>query len=92
VQYGSRGTYVYIVDAENTARIRDIVLGPSEGDVQVVLKGLQDGDRVVLEGLDRLREGRLVIAVGPTPIKAGSVIPVATPATGKSEKSRKKDK
>lgn len=92
VQYGSRGTYVYIVDAENTARIRDIVLGPSEGDVQVVVKGLQEGERVVLEGLDRLREGRPVIAVGDTPVKAGSVAPVAAQGAGKGEKSRKKSK
>lgn len=61
VQFGSRGTYVYVVDAENKAQIRDVVLGPSEGSLQAITKGLVSGDQVVLEGLDRLREGRGVV-------------------------------
>ena len=31
VQYGSRGTYVYLVNAEGKATVRDIVLGPADG-------------------------------------------------------------
>lgn len=61
VQFGSRGTYVYIVDSNNKAVIRDIVLGPTDGAQQAVTRGLQPGDAVVLEGLDRLREGRGVV-------------------------------
>lgn len=61
VQFGSRGTYVYIVDENKKAQIRDIVLGPVEASQQAVLKGLKVGDAVVLEGLDRLREGRGVV-------------------------------
>jgi multidrug efflux system membrane fusion protein len=41
--------------------VRDLVLGPADGRAPVVTKGLQAGDKVVLEGLDRLREGRSVI-------------------------------
>ena len=69
VQFGSRGTYVYVVTAENKATIRDVVLGPSEGQVQVVTQGLQTGDVVVLEGLDRLREGRVVMVLSDDPAK-----------------------
>jgi multidrug efflux system membrane fusion protein len=61
VQFGSRGTYVYIVDDQKKARVRDIVLGPADGVQQAVTKGLQPGDAVVLEGLDRLREGYSVV-------------------------------
>jgi multidrug efflux system membrane fusion protein len=63
VQFGSRGTYVFVVGPENTVTARDIVLGPAEGTNQAVASGLAAGDKVVLEGLDRLREGRKVLLV-----------------------------
>lgn len=81
VQYGSRGTYVYIVNEESKAIIRDVVLGSSDGTWQAVTKGVGAGDQVVLEGLDRLREGRPVqivndgsapAAASPVPSSAGS--------------------
>ena len=71
VQFGSRGTYVYVIDSANKASIRDLVLGPSDGTQQAVAKGLKAGDAVVLEGLDRLREGRTVIIVNE-PLAAGT--------------------
>jgi membrane fusion protein, multidrug efflux system len=70
VQFGSRGTYVYTVVDGNKSTIRDIVLGPSDGTNQAVTKGLSVGDQVVLEGLDRLREGRKVVVV-----KDGAIVP-----------------
>ena len=70
VQFGSRGTYVYVIDEKKKAVVRDLVLGPTEGAQQVVTKGLQAGDLVVLEGLDRLREGRGVVLV-KDPLSAG---------------------
>ncbi|MEO6002240.1 MAG: MdtA/MuxA family multidrug efflux RND transporter periplasmic adaptor subunit [Opitutus sp.] len=70
VQFGSRGTYVYVIDAENKANVRDLVLGPTDGTLQAVTKGLKAGEAVVLEGLDRLREGRTVIIANDPP--AGS--------------------
>ncbi len=69
VQFGSRGTYVYVVAAENKASVRDVVLGPSEGTMQSITQGLQAGDLVILEGLDRLREGRVVSVVSDDPAK-----------------------
>jgi multidrug efflux system membrane fusion protein len=63
VQFGSRGTYVYVIDADKKAKIRDVVLGPADGEQQAVSKGLKAGEAVVLEGLDRLREGRKVLIV-----------------------------
>ncbi|MDP3070956.1 MAG: MdtA/MuxA family multidrug efflux RND transporter periplasmic adaptor subunit [Opitutaceae bacterium] len=70
VQFGSRGNYVYIVGPENKAAVRDVVLGPSEGQVQAITQGLAPGDLVVLEGLDRLREGRVVQVLADEPAKA----------------------
>ena len=69
VQFGSRGNYVYIVGAENKAAVREVGLGPSENQVQVITKGLALGDVVILEGLDRLREGRVVTVLAEDPNK-----------------------
>jgi multidrug efflux system membrane fusion protein len=68
VQFGSRGTYVYVVDADKKAHVRDVVLGPLDGTLQAVTKGLNPGDAVVLEGLDRLRDGRGVVVVNDAPV------------------------
>lgn len=63
VQFGSQGTYVYVIDAEDTASVRPVVLGAtSDGRVEVI-EGLADGERVVLEGIDRLRDGAKVEVV-----------------------------
>ena len=70
VQFGSRGTYVFVVNDKNIANIRDIVLGSTDGAQQAVTKGLQPGEAVVLEGLDRLRDGSGVVL--------GSDLPAAT--------------
>ncbi|MGY1408275.1 MULTISPECIES: MdtA/MuxA family multidrug efflux RND transporter periplasmic adaptor subunit [unclassified Luteimonas] len=63
VQFGNQGTYVYLVNDDDTASVRPVVLGAgSEGRV-AVLEGLEAGDRVVLEGIDRLSEGAKVEVV-----------------------------
>lgn len=69
VQYGSKGTYVYVVNDKNKSTIRPVVLGATDGVLQSVTEGLAPGDAVVLEGLDRLREGKSVVVVkGESPV------------------------
>ena len=63
VQFGSKGTYVYVVNGKNQSTIRPVVLGATDGVLQSVTEGLAPGDPVVLEGLDRLREGKSVVVV-----------------------------
>ncbi|HEX2099361.1 MAG TPA: MdtA/MuxA family multidrug efflux RND transporter periplasmic adaptor subunit [Candidatus Synoicihabitans sp.] len=71
VQFGSRGTYVYVIDGDNRAAVRELVLGVADGTQQSVVRGLNAGDAVVIEGLDRLREGRRVVLVdSPSPAPA----------------------
>jgi multidrug efflux system membrane fusion protein len=67
VQFGSRGTYVYIVNDKSKATIREVVLGAGDGTSQAIASGLAPGDAVVLEGIDRLREGRGVLVVKDPP-------------------------
>ena len=63
VQFGSRGTYVYVVNERSEAKVRDVVLGPANAMLQTITSGIQAGERVVLEGIDRLRDGRLVTLI-----------------------------
>lgn len=62
VQFGSRGTYVYVLDG-GKARIREVRTGVQAAGRLVVEDGLAPGEQVVLEGLDRLRDGSDVQAV-----------------------------
>ena len=60
VQVGSIGSFVYLVDEKNTVSIQRIVTGRVDGSRTAVVEGLQAGQRVVVEGTDRLREGGTV--------------------------------
>jgi membrane fusion protein (multidrug efflux system) len=62
-----QGRYVYVVDDDNTARRKNVTLGPREGVDWVVEDGLDEGDRVVVNGIQKLRNG---IEVDPSPVKA----------------------
>lgn len=62
-----QGVYqVGVVGADNKVAIKVVKLGPQIGDVWVVDSGLQPADKVVVDGLQRLRDG---ITVAPTPFK-----------------------
>jgi multidrug efflux system membrane fusion protein len=66
MQRGQPGTFVYLVKPDHTVSLRVIVAGPTSGDQLIVNSGLVAGDRVVLDGVDRLREGaRVILAGGP---------------------------
>ncbi|HVY14619.1 MAG TPA: MdtA/MuxA family multidrug efflux RND transporter periplasmic adaptor subunit [Rhodopila sp.] len=60
VQRGEPGTFVYVVNANDTVSVRTIKVGPIDGQYEAVTSGLQPGDRVVTEGTDRLRDGSKV--------------------------------
>jgi membrane fusion protein (multidrug efflux system) len=51
---------VYLVNAENKVEIREVELGPSKGNMQVVTSGLEGGETIILEGLQKVRSGSLV--------------------------------
>ena len=58
VQFGKNGTYVYVIKPDDTATVRPVKLGANSGSRVGVLEGLEAGERVVLEGIDRLDEGK----------------------------------
>jgi RND family efflux transporter MFP subunit len=53
-------TFVYVVDAEQRARLRPISIGASEGDRTEVLAGLRDGDVIVTDPPVSLADGARV--------------------------------
>jgi membrane fusion protein, multidrug efflux system len=57
IQRGAPGTYVYVINADNTVSVRPIKIGPTDGEKAAVDSGLAPGDRVVIDGADRLRDG-----------------------------------
>ncbi len=64
VQRGPQGTFVYVVKADQTAEMRPVTIGVTqEGRVSVV-SGLTEGELVVVDGADRLREGSRVEVKG----------------------------
>jgi multidrug efflux system membrane fusion protein len=64
VQYGAQSTYVFAIE-DNKARMREVSLGRADDDKVVVTKGLNGGELIVLEGLERLRDGRAVQIIDP---------------------------
>jgi membrane fusion protein (multidrug efflux system) len=60
VAQDQQGFFVFVLDAEQRAMRRNIRLGRSTPDTAVVEDGLNDGDRVVVEGVQRVRPGQPV--------------------------------
>ena len=82
VQRGAPGTYVYIVNADQTVSVRKVTLGPGDASRIVVTSGLSVGDVVVIDGADRLKDGakvRLPQRAGPHAPESGPGV-TATPA------------
>ncbi len=60
VQIGPSGNFVYLLNDDGTVSKRDVVSGPTDGKVTTITKGLAPGDKVVIDGVDRLRDGSKV--------------------------------
>jgi len=60
IQRGPQSTFVYVVKDDSTVDLRQVVLGPTEGDDVAIERGLSPGERVVIEGVDKLQRGMQV--------------------------------
>jgi RND family efflux transporter MFP subunit len=74
----------YIVDKENRVRERAITLGPQQGELRVVTSGILPGEQVIVNGLQRVRDGIQVTPLtaeqAPTNAAAPSSLPQPGPA------------
>jgi len=61
VQRGAPGTFVYVVNADQTVSVRIVTLGPGDATNIAVSSGLKPGDTVVVDGADKLKDGAKVL-------------------------------
>jgi multidrug efflux system membrane fusion protein len=60
IQRGAPGTFVYLLNADQTVTVKPVKLGPANGDRVAIESGLSPADRVVIDGADKLRSGAKV--------------------------------
>ncbi len=80
---------VAVIGANDVAEWRNVVAGPRSGDDWVIESGLQAGERVVVEGVQKVRSGMRVLpqpyapaTVTPTPAPLTPLVPPPTPPAG----------
>ena len=74
--------FVYVIDQDNVARLRYVTLGQLVDDLRVIKDGLSAGDRVVVNGLMRVRRGQKV-----TPDEQPSSPQASVPAAKAADKT-----
>jgi multidrug efflux system membrane fusion protein len=83
VQRGAPGTFVYLVNHDQTVKVAPVKTGPGDAENTSIISGLAAGDQVVIDGADRLRDGARVNVTNVT--NAG-----ATPETPTGEPPRRR--
>jgi multidrug efflux system membrane fusion protein len=76
--------YVVVVDAANKAAWREITLGAMAGNLRIVTSGLENGERIVVSGLQRVRPG---VVVSPQPTSMERLTAVDPRTVGTAEPS-----
>ncbi|RPD98947.1 MdtA/MuxA family multidrug efflux RND transporter periplasmic adaptor subunit [Candidatus Pantoea deserta] len=67
LQLSSDGSFVFVIGKDNTVTRKAVTAGPAFGDdQQAILKGVEPGDRLVTEGIDRLTNGSKVALADET--------------------------
>src|SRR4051812_45594999 len=79
VQRGTPGTFVYLVKADDTVGIRVVETGATDGERVAIVKGLEVGEQVVTDGVDRLRDGARIRRPSGSPPGAGPPVAAAPP-------------
>ena len=65
VQRGAQGTFVYAMQPDGSVALRTVKLGATDGDAVSVQGDLAEGEQVVTDGADRLRDGAKVEVITP---------------------------
>jgi multidrug efflux system membrane fusion protein len=60
IRHGAQGDFVFVLSADQTARLQLVKLGPSDGTRTVVTDGVKAGETVITEGADRIDDGARV--------------------------------
>jgi len=57
IQHDNQGPFVYVVNPDQTVQQRRVTIGGTEGEKVAILSNLAANESVVIEGIDRLRDG-----------------------------------
>jgi len=73
---------IAVVGADNKVSFRNVTVGPREGSLWVIEEGLKAGERVIVEGLQKVRDGAVVSpkAAPAEPAGGGAKSAEAAPA------------
>jgi membrane fusion protein (multidrug efflux system) len=83
VQQGLGRQFVYVVGAGDTVQARDVAPGPWSGSLWLIDSGLVAGDRVIVDGVQKVAPGRVVTPVPLVDSTATAAPPAAPPAPAK---------
>jgi multidrug efflux system membrane fusion protein len=78
---GAQGFYVYVVNPDNSVSTKVVKPGTVDGGWMAVEGDLQSGDKVVIDGTDRLREGAKVEVIVANAKTARGSAPSSSPNT-----------
>lgn len=65
LQRGPAGTFVYVIGSDMTVSPRPVEVESTQGELALIAKGLQEDERVVVDGQNQLRPGSRVAVRGP---------------------------
>jgi len=91
IQSGQQGSFVWVIQTDakgvTTTSIQPVKIALAEGQVTILDSGVQPGQKVVIDGADRLRPGQIVLVSQPRQRTAQPAATTAPPsAGGKSDK------
>jgi len=71
IQRGAKGGYAYVLRDDSTVELHNVVTGPTQGERVLIVEGLKPGDKVITQGVDRLRDGAKVEIAKPAKAAPG---------------------
>jgi len=73
VQRSSQGMFVYVVQPDQTVQIRNVTVTTTQGELSAIGSGLKQGELVVTDGVDKLRQGaKVAVQLAANPVKPGA--------------------
>jgi multidrug efflux system membrane fusion protein len=72
IQLGPNGNFAYVVKDDDTVSVRSVKIGPADAGRTAITSGLAIGEKVVIDGADRLREGAKVVVRNNAAAAAGA--------------------
>jgi multidrug efflux system membrane fusion protein len=83
IQLGSSGSFVYVVNGDSTVSVRNVTTGPTDSKNTVIASGLKPGDNIVIDGVDRLRDGAKVV------VRNSANTPAPSDASGTGQRHKR---